>query len=139
MLGRYPFGRGEFALLLGQLDAKGSPLDERALLGVLVTLWRSGFVNLLLPQEMPTAAKGRAQSSGIARFQAEGDGAVTSLLHRSHMLRGPERECVKLGDGALSFEDIARRVAMVAGEREAREALERVRELGFFYSSSHSG
>ena len=133
MLGRYPFGRGEFALLVGQLDGKGSSLDERALLSVLVTLWRSGFVNLALPQEMPTAAKGRAQSSGIARSQAEGDGAVTSLLHRSHLLRGLERECVKLGDGALSFEDIAQRVAMGAGERESREALERVRELGFFY------
>ena len=93
-------------------------------------------MNLALPQEMPTAAKGRAQSSGIARSQAEGDGAVTSLLHRSHLLRGLERECVKLGDGALSFEDIAQRVAMGAGERESREALERVRELGFFYHTS---
>jgi hypothetical protein len=133
MLGRCPLGRSDFALLLGQLHGKGVGLDERALMGVLITLWRSGFVNLALPQDMPMPAKGKAKCSNLARVQASGDGAVVSLLHRSHPLRATERECVKLGDGTLSFEEIVLEVAKVSGEREARDALERVRDLSFFF------
>jgi SAM-dependent methyltransferase len=134
VIGRGEYGQSDFALLLGQLHANGITLDERAVMAAVITLWRAGFIHVVLPHSLPKAEKYRAYASCLARAQIERGEAATSLLHRSHRLSPVERACLRLADGSQTFDNIARQVAKDTHEQAAYGAIARLRELGFFYS-----
>lgn len=129
-----PDGRMRFTDLSERAKGELVEHDERTIVGLLVTLWRSGFVHCAVPASRDERTSDeRPLSSRIAQFQAVGEGAVTSLRHRSHDLSAQERLCVQLADGTRSVEEIEREVSRVSDEVTAKAALRRARELGFFY------
>lgn len=135
VLSRERDGQMALAEMCERAKAEVAANDERAIVGLLLTLWKSGFVHCAVPAMREERVSGeRPQCSRVAQFQAVSEGVVTSLRHRSHDLSHQERMCVQLADGTRSVEQIEGEVARVSDEVTAKAAVRRVRELGFFSS-----
>jgi SAM-dependent methyltransferase len=110
-----------------------SQVDERALMHILVRLWRSGFVDVAL-ESAPIANSpcGPARISRLAHHQIESEEElVTALQHRSFGLSATERSVLRACREERTFDDVRGDAHAKAGE-DVDDALSRLLELGFF-------
>jgi hypothetical protein len=112
----------------------GGVISEADLVSSLVTLWRSGFIEIALDGDSGThemLQKPRALES--ARIQAKQGELVTSLRHEALDLSNSERAVLSASDGTRSLEEIGSASELLRGDvKGTGEAFERLRELGFF-------
>jgi SAM-dependent methyltransferase len=108
--------------------------SEAEIFAHVVGLWRAGFIEVSL-SPFPTAQGpvGAAKTTALVRLQIESSEAATSLRHRHHALSSPERLILLISDGTKSFEQVIAQVEKAA-PGTAREAVETLLRLGFFYS-----
>lgn len=109
----------------------GAELSEADLVSSLLTLWRSGFVEVACDGAPVQFIPHQALAS--AREQARRDGAVTSFRHESLELSAVERELIARADGSLSSEEL---VDVIVAAGQARDVVQsaqyRLGQLGFF-------
>lgn len=112
----------------------GGTISEADLVSSLVTLWRSGFIEIALDGDCgtrETCQKPRALES--SRIQAKQGELVTSLRHEALDLSNSERAVLSASDGTHSLEEIgATSEALREDVKSIEGAFERLRELGFF-------
>ena len=124
-----------FSLLNSLLaESNGAGFDERALMHVIVRLWRSGFVEVAAERSpIVVKAEGIAKISHVARQQiASGAESVIALQHRSCRISALQREILGLCDGQRSFQEVQLALEGRAQAQEVADALTRLLELGFF-------
>jgi methyltransferase-like protein len=107
--------------------------DDRALMHILVRLWRSGFVDVALEgAAVAVSLEGPARISRLAHYQASHEEAlVTALQHRSFTLSNTERALLQACTGSGDFDQVRADARRSAGS-EIEDALQRLLELGFF-------
>ena len=135
LIGEAGYGGVAFSTLAAR-GAQVSPhlRDERALMHAIVRLWRAGFVDVTLHRApISNNPRGVGKVSRLARQQAiRGEGPIVALQHRSCALSPIERKLITLCDGERDLDDIVSASEVSDSEKEARSALSRLIELGFF-------
>lgn len=135
LIGAVGYSGISFSALSELLNKDGAiALDERALMHVIVRLWRAGFLDVALSRSpIAETCDGVARISQVAQDQvAKERSSVIALQHRSCKVSVFEREILKMCDGNKSFQDIRSSLERQARGKESAEAIERLRELGFF-------
>jgi SAM-dependent methyltransferase len=108
-------------------------ISEADLVSSLLTLWRSGFAEVVCDGAPEGFAPRQALRS--AREQARGDGPVSSLRHEALALSPVERKLVAQADGSPGDEALVSAAASAGHSHEAaKSALWRLGQLGFFKS-----
>lgn len=126
-------GCGAKGATLHQIEQAAAPvinLSEYEMMRVLVTLWKSGFVEAVTS---PLGGMGdRAHVTALARSQAVKSPKVTSILHESFALSDVERRALALLDKPVTFAELQTLLIDQASESEAAAVVSSLSEKGFF-------
>jgi len=108
-------------------------LPEKELLVAAVTLWRSGFVDLVTePLTAVELPEGGAKVGAWTRLQCERSSKVTSALHDSYTLSPVEKRALVLAQSGMTFEALTVQMLQELPEQEVRALLASLCERGFF-------
>ena len=108
-------------------------ISERELMIAVVTLWRSGFIEVTTA---PLSAVERdfdaVEVTRCARLQARAYPKVTSRFHESFPLSDDERKAILLVEGSISKQALLASLSRDMSEERARQIVESLAERGFF-------
>lgn len=108
-------------------------LSEKELLVAAVTLWRSGFIDLVTePLTGVERPEGRAKVGAWTTLQCEGSSKVTSALHDSYPLSPIEKRALALAQGEMTFSALTVQLLQEVPEQEVRALFASLCERGFF-------
>jgi hypothetical protein len=108
-------------------------LSERDLLVAVVTLWRSGFIDLLTePLIAREGLNGAANVGSWTKYQCEGSSKVTSALHDSYPLSAIEQQALVLAQSGMTVAALKVQLLHELPEHDATRLLESLYERGFF-------
>ena len=115
---------------VSEVSASRIALSEHELMQVVVTLWKTGFVDAVTA---PLGGMGEyAQVTSLARAQAITASKVTSVLHESFALSEIERRALNLLESPMSFSALETLLLASAPREEAQGAVKSLRQKGFF-------
>jgi hypothetical protein len=108
-------------------------LSEKDLLVAAVTLWRSGFIDLLTePLTGVERPEGRVKVGAWTKVQCDRSSKVTSALHDSYPLSPVEKRALALAQGEMTFTALTVQLLQETPEQEVRALLASLWERGFF-------
>jgi hypothetical protein len=107
-----------------------SSFSEHELMRVVVTLWRTGFIDALTAKLC--GGRELLEVSLFAQLQVCSGSKVTSALHDSCRLSTDETLVLQLLKAPMPRESLANALATNIGAEEAHGVIERLREKGFF-------
>jgi trans-aconitate methyltransferase len=110
-----------------------SALSERELLIAVVTLWRSGFIDLLTePVIEREGIAGIVKVGSWTHLQCKESSKVTSGLHDSYPLSAIEQRALTLAQGGMTFSALRTQLLADLPDAEVGRLLESLYERGFF-------
>ena len=105
-------------------------LSEHELMRVVVTLWRTGFIDALTSKQC--GERKLLEVTSIAKLQARTESKVTSALHDSWKLSQNERLVFELLKDPMPRESLTDALAQDIGSADAQLVVERLQQRGFF-------
>jgi methyltransferase-like protein len=115
---------------ISEATQKVLQLSEHEMMRVLVTLWKSGFIDAVTT---PLGGMGdRAYVTAVARSQATKASKVTSILHESFALSDVERRALALLDKPVTFAELEALLVSDSSAKDAAAAVTSLCEKGFF-------